>query len=369
MKEIRCLKCQKSIQNKPFYGLHAPCFVDWFQLSEQDPSMSEQALFKNLDPKKPASADSSSGSLTKTKDSFYHGRYRKYSATLGDQQYILKVEESGFPDLPATEYLCNKIASHLGLKVPEYYLIRWTPDSHSSHEANEPATPAIKELKKNGLMAFVTKNFMQGLTGSTLHHIYKFLPKGDDNYNCQNIIKAIMKETKQPAEVGKFIKTCLFDSFIGNNDRHGRNLGIINTGKKRFLSPMYDNPSWLATEEFLAGQFNISGSIWTSSSEKPKIKDYIQEFQKLNKAGCEYLVNDNALSLERQKKPAPQKIPIRYHTICSQFMKKTISQFPKIIKEVQYAEISEKRKKAFIRFLNNRLKDMEQILKEEEKNV
>ena len=48
---------------------------------------------------------------------------------------------------------------------------------------------------------------------------------------------------------------------------------------------MYDNPSNFGTEneEMLGAQFNYSGHIWTSSSEEPKIKDYIQEFQKLNK--------------------------------------------------------------------------------------
>ncbi len=109
MRNLQCLKCHKSIQNKPVYGLHARCFVDWFQLSEYSP-------FSHLDPKKSASTDSSADNLIKSKDSFYHGRYRKYSARLEDQQYILKMQEPGFPDLPATEYLCNKIASLLGLK-------------------------------------------------------------------------------------------------------------------------------------------------------------------------------------------------------------------------------------------------------------
>ncbi len=153
-----------------------------------------------------------------------------------------------------------------------------------------------------------------------------------------------MAQTHRTVEVEKFIKICLFDSFIGNDDRHGGNLGLIDTGKKRFLAPMYDNPSHLAVaaEESLGSQFGISGSIWTSSSKEPKIKDYIQEFKKLN---------------------------LRYNTICLQFVKKTVTKFPKIIKEVQCAEISEKRKGTFIRFLNDRLKDLEQVLKEEGKDV
>ena len=401
MKDYKCFKCQKSIQGRPVYGLHARCFVDWFVLHDNSSD------FYDLD-RKPAVSYSSAGfagrsapSISKSKDSFYHGRYRKYSAKLGDQQYILKVQEQEFPDLPAMEYLCNKIATLLGIKVPDYYLIRWTSDSHSPHGADETATPAIKEfnktcfekgvalevfpsykvdkkrensnkisIKKNELMAFVTKNFMQGYPNSALHHIYKFLPKRD-KYNCQNIIKAIMEETNKPAEVEKFIKICLFDSFIGNGDRHGRNLGIIGTGRKKRLAPMYDNPSNFGGEPegMLGGQFNYSGHIWTSSSEEPKIKDYIQEFQKLNKVGFAQTVNNHDSSLERQKKTAEHKIHIRYNTTCLQFIQKIITKFPEIIKEVQCAEISEKRKQAFICFLNDRLKDLEQILKEDGKNV
>ena len=344
------------MQSKPVYGLHATCFVDWFNISKS-------TSFSNLDPKKPASTDISSHNLNRTKDSFYHGRYCKYSAKLGDTQYILKMEETGFPDLPAMEYLCNKIATHLGLKVPEYYLIRW---SESKNLTNQKSTN-----KPNGLMTFVTKNFMQDYIGS-LNHIYKFLPKGGENHNCQSIIKAIMAETNQPAEVEKFIKICLFDSFIGNNDRHGRNLGIIDIGKKKFLAPMYDNPSLLAVEkeEMLDGQFNISGCIWTSSSKEPKITDYVQEFKNLNKVnfGCP-VQGSSFLEKHKAKKENSEKINIRYEATCFKFMKTIITKFPEIIKEVKCAEISENRKKAFIRFLGDRLKDLEQILKEDNKNA
>ena len=342
MKDYKCFKCQKSIQNRPVYGLHARCFVQWFALPE------DSYEFYDLD-RKPAVSYSSAGlagrsapSISKSKDSFYHGRYRKYSARLGGQQYILKVQEPKYPDLPAMEYLCNKIATILGIKVPDYYLICWTSDSHSPHGADEIAPPAIKELKKNELMAFVTKNFMQEYPKGALHHIYKFLPKGGKNYNCQNIIKAIMAETNQPAEVEKFIKICLFDSFIGNGDRHGRNLGIINTGRKKRLAPMYDNPSHFGTENegMLGGQFNYSGHIWTSSSKEPKIKDYIQEF-----------------------------IKFKWEKTWLQFSQKMMKKNPEIIQEVQLSEISEKRKQAFIRFLNDRLKDIKQVLKEDGKNV
>ena len=362
MKTHKCFKCQKPIQRKPVYGLHATCFQKWFNISKF-------TSFSNLDPKKPASINISSHNLNRTKNSFYHGRYRKYSAKLGDQQYILKVEELGFPDLPAMEYLCNQIATHLGLKVPEYYLIQFNDTSYLF----DRSTNHKHRQKPQRLMAFVTKNFMQNYIGS-LHHIYKFLPKGNKDYNCQNIIKVIIAETKQPAEVEKFLKICLFDSFIGNNDRHGRNLGIIDKGKKKILAPMYDNPSLLAVEkkEMLDFQFNISGCIWTTSSKEPKLKDYVQEFKNLGKVRFDrYLVQDRDIALKKHKakKEKSAKINIKYKATCFKFMKKIITKFPEIIKEVKCAEISENRKKAFIRFLSDRLKDLEQILKEDNKNA
>ena len=328
MKDIRCFKCHKTVRKRAFYGLHARCFVDWFHISED-------IFFSNLDPKKSTSTGISTKYLIK--DSFYHGRYRKYSAKLGNAQYILKMQEALYPDLPAMEYLCNKIATLLNLKIPEYYLIRWPESKKQSNK--------ITQKVEYGVITFVTKNFMQKYPIGILHHIYKFLPKGGEHYNCRNIIKVIMEQTNKPLEVKKFIEICLFDSFIGNNDRHGRNLAIIDTGKKRFLAPMYDNPSRLAveTEDMLNSQFNISGSIWTSSSNEPKIKDYIQEFKKLNK--------------------------VEYTNTCFKFIKKTIFQFSKIVREIKHSEISEKRKEAFIRFLNDRLKDLKQVLKEVEKDV
>ena len=333
MRKLTCFKCHKTIRNEPFYGLHTTCFQQWFNLLKL-------SKFYDLDFKKSRSYSSSIpiDSFKKNKNSFYHGRYIKYSAKLGGQQYILKMEESNFSALPAMEYLCNQIASHLGLKTPEHYLIQF----------NEPSDITEKGLinqESKSRMVFVTKNFMQKYPNGTLHHIYKFLPKGDEHYNCQNIIKVIMEQTNKPVEVKKFIEICLFDSFIGNGDRHGRNLGLIDTGKNKKLAPMYDNPSnfGIWPEEALGQHCNFSGCIWTDSTKEPTIKDYVYEFKRLNKA--------------------------EYSPICFQFIRKTISQFPKIIMKIKYSEISEKRKEAFIRFLNDRLKDLKQALKEVKTNA
>jgi len=66
-------------------------------------------------------------------------------------------------------------------------------------------------------------------------------------------------------DVSIFIKTLLFDALIGNNDRHGRNLGFIVTSKGSTLSPIYDNVSYLSLESggMLQAQHNPTGRINT----------------------------------------------------------------------------------------------------------
>ena len=64
--------------------------------------------------------DPNSTNESKHRTSFFHGKFRKYSATLGGQNYILKVQEKDYEELPVTEFLCNQIAKQLGFKVPKF---------------------------------------------------------------------------------------------------------------------------------------------------------------------------------------------------------------------------------------------------------
>ena len=307
-----CLKCRKPFQKQNIYGLHTACYKNWFDLSDI-------SKFSHSDPKKQEMSGSPLD-IQKTNDTFYHGQYLKYSAQLNEVKYILKVQQDKYPDMPGMEYTCNKIASLLDIKVPQYYLIKFQEESGQN----------LKKKLKTAL-TFVIKNFMQNRTG-TLNHIYKFLPKGDKYYTCEKLIKTIRKQTKKSREEERFVEICLFDVFIGNNDRHGRNLGIIDTGKNQILAPMYDNPSYLglAKDELLDIQFNISGCIQTSVSKKPTIRDYLKEFKKLG-----------------------------FSKICVHFIEKLINSSPEIMKEVKHSEISKRRKNAFIKFLNSRIKDFQ----------
>lgn len=294
-----CLKCRNilDIGAEVIYGLHACCFVESFGLAPTE--------FKDVDPKK-SSFMRSNHEIQKQKNTFFHGNYLKYSARLAQTDYILKVQEPRFPELPCVEYLCNRIALLLKINVPAFHLINF-----------------------NGRITFVTRNFMQDYIG-TLHHLYKFLPIGEDSYSCEKIIEVILGETGKLADAAHFIEICLFDTLVGNNDRHGRNLGIIETASTKKLAPMYDNPSCLGIEEdfFLVADANPSGSIWTSTSKEPKTLDYIAEFKCLG-----------------------------YESVVTQFCKKVASQKKHIIDTIINSDLSDIRKTALIKLLDKRIGD------------
>ena len=334
----KCLKCRKNIVGFRFYGLHGACYREWFQ----DPALKG---FEGWDLKRsgssasPGESPGKAGEALPAESTFYHGRYRKYSAQIGQVKYILKVQEEKFPSLPETEYICNRIAAFLALKPAPHFLISLPGRSDESKARQEPAEggKAADAGALSGVSpkkAFVTRNFMQGLTGS-LHHIYKFLPKGLQSYSCRNIIREICRQTGRPADGRKFAEICLFDGLIGNNDRHGRNLALIDFGKKKELAPIYDNPSFFGveSEDFLGADFNVSGCIQTSRSKQPKIADYAEEFKRLG--------------LEEA---------------CLRFMKKAARKRTDITKEVEISELSQKRKDAFIKYIDKQLKALEEAL-------
>jgi hypothetical protein len=192
--------------------------------------------------------------------SFFHGAFRKYSSQLGNHHYILKVIQKEHPELPATEFLCNQIYESLNIHIPDYYLIRY-PNHH---------------------YCFVTKNFMHKLQNASLIHIYHYL-KNRDEYNCEKIVSLIGKMTGRRIEQERFVYLTLADSLIGNHDRHGRNLGFIQTPKGIQLAPFYDNPSYIGLDDdfMLGADLQLRGAIFTKQTNEPTLKDYVQEWNRL----------------------------------------------------------------------------------------
>jgi len=204
---MTCLHCGEKIE-KGVYGVHKTCFQKIFK---KDPkhTFSEFARmdFDSSSPKKESAYLSS----------FFVGNYRKYEARLDGEKYILKFQEKNYPELVGVEYICNKIAKSLHIPIPE----------------------PIAILNINNEPSFVTKNFMTQQTSPTnLSHLYHYLEKGENNYNVEHLAEVIQRETKSIVEVELFLNVLLFDALIGNHDRHGRNLAIIETPMSKRLSPM-----------------------------------------------------------------------------------------------------------------------------------
>ncbi|MBI5273096.1 MAG: HipA domain-containing protein [Chlamydiia bacterium] len=263
--EEHCFCCLLALGKESAHGLHQRCFRNWFGVDGL------HAPFR-LTMK---TAGNSNDPKAELNSSFFHGKFRKYSAKLGESSYIIKVRQSSFPDLPAMEFLCNQIAKKLGINIPDFYLIRL-----------------------EGEPAFVSKNFMEQYPGANLVHLYRFL--GEQPFDLKTILQVISDHTGKSADIEQFIKLCLFDVFIGNHDRHGRNLALIQTAQGKMLSPIYDNPSCLGIEEegFLKAVLEPCGKIHSSRSKEPKMREYALDFCEM---GYEELVVQVYLSIALQE--------------------------------------------------------------------
>lgn len=292
-----CLKCRQSGKDSDMhYGLHLSCFKEWFNVADAAEFMSLQNRASSSDkdvPHAPANT------------SFFHGRYKKYSAELEGGSYILKMRQGDAEELPEVEYLSNQIGKQLGVPVAEFYFISF-----------------------HGDRTFVTKNFITPSALPTdLQHIYHFRP--DKEHSCAGIIKAIIENTRKPYDVRVIIKVILFDALIGNHDRHGRNLGLIAKSNEYILSPIYDNVSYLALEkgDMLRANHNPTGKINTSETYEPSMRHYVKELKKL---GYEEEVRDFYKNLKLDKITR-----LIEESFCSDLMKRAIG---KLVKE-RYEEI------------------------------
>ncbi|EKE10467.1 MAG: hypothetical protein ACD_16C00030G0004 [uncultured bacterium] len=295
-----CFKCRGNLQSDfQKHGLHKNCFKEWFHLADEGED------FWNLILRQELSAHDKERSFKNT--SFFHGKFKKYSAELGGKTYILKMSPE-YPELAKTEYLCNQIGIAIGIDIPKNYLLTFQGQEN----------------------CFVSYNFMQDFAGSNLEHIWHFL-KPTESYNLETLVKIIEKQTQRLSEIQKFIKVCLFDALIGNHDRHGRNLGFISTSQGYIFSPCYDNPSYFGIADFLAAAHAPRCAIATSSTEEPMMKEYIMEYRRL---GFEDEIHEFKKCLDIEK----------------------------LTSLINHSFLSEERKKAFLTFVERQYREVNYAL-------
>lgn len=282
-----CLKCLLPIEPDVYhYGLHNQCFEAWFKAPIT-------AQFTTLTRRNSYSYNATA-KRSPQNTSFFHGKFKKYSAELENHSYILKMRETEAPELPEVEYLCNQIGSLLEIPVADFYIINFEED-----------------------IVFVTKNFIKPTTPIDLQHIYHF--RADEDHHCKGLIKVISEKTQRPHDVRVLINTILFDALIGNHDRHGRNLALITTAGSISLAPIYDNVSYLGLEKgnMLKADFNPTGKISTSATNEPSMKDYAKELKHL---GYHELVNEFYHKIKLS-----QLENLIQMSFCSELMKKAIT--------------------------------------------
>lgn len=295
---MKCLKCLLTLSSsQEHYGLHKACFADWFHVSGND-------QFVNLSRK--LTGHSESRLTQKENTSFFHGKFKKYSADLGGEAFILKMKEPEAPELPEVEYLCNQIGKILHIPVAEFYLISLGEDR-----------------------VFVTRNFMGKDPQSDLQHIYHYRQK--DEHSCEGLIQAIWQYTQSVHDVNVLVQTILFDALIGNHDRHGRNLGFVRSAGRIALSPIYDNVSYLGLEsgQMLMADFNPTGRISTQRTDEPSMRDYVVEFLRLG-YGSEVSLFFNRIDFKKINKMIEK-------SFCGNLMKKAIKKL--IFKRYKELEI------------------------------
>lgn len=258
-----CLKCHLPLDSKQrHYGHHLACFQKLF-------GVGGRAKFHSLARQSTASGDEAPSLAEEPHlTSYFSGHYRKYEAKIEGDSYLLKLSKDDYPELAPVEELCNRIADICGINVPKPYGL----------------------IDYEGELAFVLKNFIAEYPSHTsLQHIYHFLKRGPEHYNVEEINKAIFQETHSVEDVEMFFRTVLFDTLVGNHDRHGRNLAFVVTARRHRLAPIYDNPSAMGLESgsILKAQFAPKGKIWTRDSREPEMKEYLIELERL---GMEHVI-------------------------------------------------------------------------------
>lgn len=139
-------------------------------------------------------------------------------------KYILKPQHNFFPEMPENEDLTMRLASEIGLEIPQHGLI-WSKD--------KSLTYFIKRFDRKGHNDKIPVEDFAQLAGLTRDTKY--------DYSMEKVVKLIDSYCTFPAiEKIKFFKLTIFNYLIGNDDMHLKNFSLITQDGQSSLSPCYD---------------------------------------------------------------------------------------------------------------------------------
>lgn len=151
--------------------------------------------------------------------------------------WIVKLPDPSFSDVPRNEFSMMTLAKHVGIDVPELLLV---------HRDSLSALPE-NAWRSNEEMAFVIRRFDRAGNGRRIHiedmaQVSNIYPYGDRKYegNYETVASLIYRGWNIDG-VKEFVRRLAFNILIGNGDAHLKNWSLIYLNPRiPTLSPAYD---------------------------------------------------------------------------------------------------------------------------------
>ncbi|HNQ69059.1 MAG TPA: HipA domain-containing protein [Bacteroidales bacterium] len=223
----KCLYCYQQLDEKhidyhpkcikAFFGTeHAPILP--YRLSEMEKLAKEVALLSITVPG--VQPKISLGWLKNKLQNGHQGRLTIMDALEG--QYILKPQNSKFPQMPENEHLSMKLAELFKMKIVPVNMIRM----------------------ESGELCYITKRIDRNEDGSRNHMIdFMQILELEDKYKgtMETLGKTIGELSVNTLfDKLRFFESAVFNYIIGNNDMHLKNYSMWLSNIGWVLSPFYD---------------------------------------------------------------------------------------------------------------------------------
>ncbi|MCK5801979.1 MAG: HipA domain-containing protein [Lentisphaeria bacterium] len=144
-------------------------------------------------------------------------------------RYLIKPQNSPYPELPENEDLTMRLAEIAGIETPLHGLLRSRDGSRSYF---------IRRFDRQGKRKFAVEDFAQ-LAGGSRETKY--------DSSVEKIFGLLRYCTFPVVECVRLYRRCLFNFLVGNEDMHLKNYSVITRGRRTELAPAYDYLNSVAT--------------------------------------------------------------------------------------------------------------------------